>query len=1174
MPERRITFIFLTVILLAAAGAHSQPTAAFSAPPTSCLSESIFLKNTSSSSANYIWDFCQNALVQAPFFNSVATLNTSLPIGTKMAFNKGKWYGFVANREGGFSRLDFGSDPSSVPKTVDLGTFSMLNGPTEIALLQENGNWYGLVGNYYGNNLVRLSFGSDLGNVPLAENLGNLGGWSQIYGVDVVTDGSNVRAAITSNANNVISIVDFKSSITNSPTTSDVKSYTNPLIISPIKIKLQFQGSNWYGLTTSFGNDTVVKISFGTDLLNAPTFSVAASISQPAGLDLVQDGDKYIAMVCTFSGLLVRLNFGSDMSLTPALTNLSSSLGPAYGMSLLKTWPNWSLFAIDALSNKFYRLDFFDNCNDGSMNTSTAVEPVVSYNSPGDKTIELLALSPTGESVVSHRTTVLNLPAPDIRIAFNNTCVNSQTTFTGIEQTSIGISNWFWNFGDGGTSSSNPADHVYSSAQAYQSILTVTASNGCKNTATKSVQMFNSPQANFSLPLISTFCSNQDYTFTNTSMYDAGSNPTWQWSINGSSVASTQNLSASFTNTNSQTISLQASIPGCRSTFSQTISSLTPGPLVNFNVPTITCQQSNLTFANSTTGSVTGYQWSFGDGNTSTSTNGSNAYATPGTYSVTLQANNAAGCQNSATKNITIYSKPQPDFSIGLPPFSCSGSASLFTDQTPAPTDSNVTSWQWSFGDLASGTSTLRNPGYLYASDGSYNVSLTATTNFGCGGSVQKAVTISPSPAAAFTNSVACVGQPTQFTDASTGSIRSRLWTIQGNSFTAPNVQFAFVNPGSYPVTLTVTGNNNCVSQFSKTIVVPVAPTLDFSVQAPCNTNPTIFSEITSGSDAPVSQTWNFASLGTGVGATSQFTFSTPGSHSVQLRSTRQSGCAYSIIKSVNIALGPVADFVPSVDIGGPPLPVSFINTSTDATSYLWRFGDTANSTSTQVNANFTFNELGVYAVKLTASNSQGCSFTNSKPITVLVPNINVVLSDFKLVADPSGVLQPMVGITNNGNLPITNPDVLLEVESAGLIRKKISSRVLPAQTVAVPVDLQVVPRSATYICAELVVPNNTADFDRRRCVPLGANEVLFAPYPNPAQGVLNFDWVSTQAQPVSVIIFGPGGSEVLRQQFISVASGLNRLQVTTAELTNGLYYILYSDGSTTKSFCFAVANN
>ncbi|MFN9904802.1 MAG: PKD domain-containing protein, partial [bacterium] len=101
-------------------------------------------------------------------------------------------------------------------------------------------------------------------------------------------------------------------------------------------------------------------------------------------------------------------------------------------------------------------------------------------------------------------------------------------------------------------------------------------------------------------------------------------------------------------------------IPGCSSQFSSLLPITQQGPLVNFMVPSITCQDSSLNFLNTTSGTVDTFMWSFGDGNTSAAVNASNSYFSVGTYNVTLQANNAAGCQNSLTKPITIYSAPPP----------------------------------------------------------------------------------------------------------------------------------------------------------------------------------------------------------------------------------------------------------------------------------------------------------------------------------------------------------------------------------------------------------------------------------------------------------------------------------------------------------------------------------
>src|SRR6267154_5346229 len=96
MQGKIILFLALVVLSLGPAlKGSSQPTAGFTLSASACLDESLLLKNTSSSSTNYIWDFCQDALAGIPTFNTVSTLSTIVPVGIKMGFSNGKWYGFV-----------------------------------------------------------------------------------------------------------------------------------------------------------------------------------------------------------------------------------------------------------------------------------------------------------------------------------------------------------------------------------------------------------------------------------------------------------------------------------------------------------------------------------------------------------------------------------------------------------------------------------------------------------------------------------------------------------------------------------------------------------------------------------------------------------------------------------------------------------------------------------------------------------------------------------------------------------------------------------------------------------------------------------------------------------------------------------------------------------------------
>ncbi|NOS55714.1 MAG: PKD domain-containing protein [Cyclobacteriaceae bacterium] len=662
--------------------------------------------------------------------------------------------------------------------------------------------------------------------------------------------------------------------------------------------------------------------------------------------------------------------------------------------------------------------------------------------------------------------------------------------------------------------------------------------------------------------------------FTNQSVFDLASNPTLYWRLNGTLVSSSQNLIQSFATSSSQEIRLKAKIPGCENEIIKNVTTVLPGPLSNFTF-TNGCQASPVSFTNTTSGSVTSYSWIFGDGNTSSLSNASNTYANIGSYDVTLQANNAAGCQNSVTKSITIYSTPQPDFSIGLPPFSCAGSSSQFTDLTPAPTDSNITNWTWGFGDAANGSSLVKNPSYTYATANTYNVSLAVATNFGCTNSIQKVVTISPSPVAGFSNLPACVNQTTQFTDASSGSIKSRLWQIQSNTFSTANPQYTFPASGSFPVVLTVTGNNNCVSQASKNIVVPIVPSLDFSVQAPCADSPTVFTELTTSVDPSISKSWSFGSQGTGNGSPAQYAFSSTGTYVVRLNSTRQSGCIYSVSKNVTIIAPPIADFIPSIDAGAAPLPVSFTNNSSGANSYLWKFGDPGNSTSVLVSPTFVFSELGAYNVELSASNSVGCTNRLSKPISVVIPNVDAEMTDFFFVKEPkTGSLQPVVKLLNRSNITLTNPIILLDVAGGSGVSQQITGTIKPNQEISQMLDLKLVPKTNQYVCAEVVVVGDTDTFLNRRCLSLSGEEVLFTPFPNPAREQLNMDWISIDGSAVTFQVLTSAGAVSFQQTISSINPGLNRLVINTSTLLSGTYFIRFRDRTNDRTFSLVVLGN
>ena len=97
------------------------------------------------------------------------------------------------------------------------------------------------------------------------------------------------------------------------------------------------------------------------------------------------------------------------------------------------------------------------------------------------------------------------------------------------------------------------------------------------------------------------------------------------------------------------------------------------------------------------------------------------------------------------------------------------------------------------------------------------------------------------------------------------------------------------------------------------------------------------------------------------------------------LSSIRNYSVVHSVVNGPYIA-NPVADFSYKVDTTNP-LNIAFINTSTDAVTYAWDFGD--GNTSNLANPTNTYAAAGTYTVVLTATNIANVSDTKTENITV-----------------------------------------------------------------------------------------------------------------------------------------------------------------------------------------------
>ncbi len=1179
--KRRIFFIPMIMVFIRLGVCQ---VADFTFPSSACINETILLKNNSVSATRYLWDFCHDALPNISGATSAYAISSPgviIPEGIEAVNDNGNWYVFFFGRnENTLYRLSYGADINNTSPTItslgNLGSF--FNLPTHIKIVKEGSSWYGFVVNFGDGNLIKLNFGNSLSVGSGSISTTNLSsqGLANCRGFDMINSEDGYVVLLSAWGGGQLKAIRFSNGLANAPT--DVRSVSTS-ISSGMGISLIKSSNQWIGLVSDFNSGNVVHCSFGPDLFNnsfVPVLTTVASLSNPRDLKLVQDGLEYYALVESTLGLTV-IEFGDDVLAidgTEVVTyegNFGGKLTDPMGITLLRNGATWNAFTISQNSGLILRLDFTDNCSPSSIpfKTITDTDPIGKFfQQAGNYMISLVAYNSSGGfDIKDQLITVTSSVAPDLILSNDNNCLGVTNHFVATTSNATTLSNGSWDLA-GNTATGNTASYQFVTTGEYEIIFNGTTTNGCANMVSRTISIYNPPISGFTLPIASpVLCTNQSYTFANTSASDPGSNISWQWSIDGLDVSDQKDLIKSFPNTNNQSVQLTASIPGCSSQTTQVFAVQAQGPTTNFFING-KCEQTNVQFINQTSGAVTSYVWDFGDGSNQNATDANHTYLSAGSFDVKLVATNASGCNNSSTKALTIYSSPQPNFSLDLPPFSCSGTPSQFNDLTPSPTDSNLSSWAWSFGDA--GTSTDRNPLHTFTNSGDYNVSLTTTTNFGCSASFQKPVTITASPAADFTYTPACINQGTRFTDASGSGVKSWFWTIGGSTYAFSNPTHVFSGSGGFSAKLTVTGNNNCVASVTKTINVPVAPSLSFSVDNACEKQAANFKDTSpANTDPAASWSWDFAGQGTATGNAAQYAFASAGSYSVKMTSTQQSGCVYSLSKNVTINATPVAAFTSSPEWGVPPLAVQFTNTSTGANSYSWHFNDKNNSTSTLASPGFLFTDLGDYVVDLVATSALGCSGSTSGKISVIIPSLDLELKQLQVVKDPaSNVYRIFVTVKNKSNYLLTSVDVVVDISGNALIKETINTNLLPDAEIVQLLNNQILPHGnlLTYLCASIEVDNDNDPFNNSKCEPVEEEVVIFNPYPNPSNGAFRFEWIAPTTDNAHFEIFNAMGQLAFEQYAESVQVGLNQVQFDLSNLNTGAYYFRFSSNSVSKT--------
>lgn len=254
---------------------------------------------------------------------------------------------------------------------------------------------------------------------------------------------------------------------------------------------------------------------------------------------------------------------------------------------------------------------------------------------------------------------------------------------------------------------------------------------------------------------------------------------------------------------------------------------------------------------------------------------------------------------------------------------------------------------------------------------------MSGQTAASCTASATLSVTIQAAPVAGFSPTIN--GLQANFQNNSSNST-SWTWDFgDGQTSTAQNPAHDYAAGGSYTVILTATGGNCGAASFTQVVNILGAPNAGFSanVLEGCVPLTVVFTNQTSNGG---SVAWSFpgGNPATSTAQNPTVVYQNGGQFNVSLTATNASG-ADSEVKNGLIMANPQPAASFTSQVGGSF--VAFTNASTDATSFIWDFGD--GQTSGELNTSHNYGNDGTYTVVLTATNACG-STTYTQNLNIL----------------------------------------------------------------------------------------------------------------------------------------------------------------------------------------------
>lgn len=624
----------------------------------------------------------------------------------------------------------------------------------------------------------------------------------------------------------------------------------------------------------------------------------------------------------------------------------------------------------------------------GDGTTSTAASPSHTYTTSGAFT---LSLSKGNECETKTASTVINVyDKPDARIAtIDSTCVPATIQFTNQTSRYSPNATFLWTLPDNSTSTAvSPPNMTLNTSGDYTVTLVVNDSCG-SDTVVQNFRVLGYPSVDFTAPGA---CQGNTTAFNNNSTIDAndGSISDYTWRFGDGTISTQSSPSHVYASNGTYAVTLIAeSRAGCIDSATKNIKVFEQPVLSLSESAALHCIGSSIRFAataNLNSATLDTLEWSFGDGATDDdSLIVNHSYASSGTFNAQLFVRTSDGCTN--TKGLTININPTPTAVTQIDSV-CLGDSTLFEDNSL-----KVVSRQWDFDLNGSTDATTDSLRHRFSSAGANKATLRLTSDSGCISfdTVNATVFSLPNAAWTATNDSFCKSTPIAFQNGSTGG-DTFYWNFNNGlpiqKTTSTNTfSRSFSNIGSQPISIQAISGKGCVDSFNSTLQIIEHPTALFSFQDSAGCAPFTISVLNTSNNASAFDWYVDGNLvGNSLQLNSRVIQQASDSVEIALVAHNALRCKSDTFRRIFFThVAPKAGFTKSVSSGCGPLSVSFTNTSSQSSTYLWNFGNGGTSTLSTPSSSFSSSlfQDTTYYLSLVSTSIKGCKDTTRDSVKV-----------------------------------------------------------------------------------------------------------------------------------------------------------------------------------------------